>query len=235
MLSVAIIALAAHVFGDFLLQTSAIAMGKRRLGWLLLHSLIHGALVYVCLQQWTAWELPAAIAVVHGAIDAVKVRVRRSAATFGWDQVAHVISVLLLAALAVQQGWVAPFSGLGWHGMVLFAGFCATVTGVGYFVGEVADRMFAENPSLQQMRLDGLKDGGKRIGQLERALIFVMIIAGEPTGIGFLIGAKSILRFEEAKKQHVAEYVLIGTLWSFGLAIVLSWLTSRGLALGTTT
>lgn len=44
-------------------------------------------------------------------------------------------------------------------------------------------------------------------------------------GIGFLVAAKSILRFEEAKKQKLAEYVLIGTLLSFSLAIALATAT----------
>ena len=48
---------------------------------------------------------------------------------------------------------------------------------------------------------------------------------GQPGAIGFLVAAKSILRFEEAKKQKLAEYVLIGTLLSFTLAMALSYLT----------
>lgn len=234
MLTVAIVGLAAHLYGDFLLQTRTIAFRKRHPGWLFLHCLIHGALVYVLLQQWSAWQLPLAILIVHGLIDAVKSRCARSAVAFAWDQAAHVVSVLILSWGGVKLGWVEPFTGVGWPWIVGLAGFCGSVTGVGYFVGEVADRMFAENPGLQEMRQLGLKDGGRRIGQLERAIIFILILAGHPTGIGFLIGVKSILRFEEAKKQHVAEYVLIGTLWSFGLAILLGWLTQHALALGMT-
>ena len=47
----------------------------------------------------------------------------------------------------------------------------------------------------------------------------------EPAGIGFLVAAKSILRFEEAKDQKLAEYVLIGSLLSFSIAIALSAVT----------
>ena len=43
--------------------------------------------------------------------------------------------------------------------------------------------------------------------------------------IGFLVAAKSILRFEEAKEQKLAEYVLIGSLLSFSIAIILSAVT----------
>jgi len=89
--------------------------------------------------------------------------------------------------------------------------------------------LIAAKQELAQTIKSGLKDGGKQIGRLERALIFAFILVGEPTGIGFLVAAKSILRFEEAKQQPVAEYVIIGTLWSFGLAIVLSWLTLQAI------
>jgi len=36
------------------------------------------------------------------------------------------------------------------------------------------------------------------------------------------VAAKSILRFEESKDHQIAEYVIIGTLLSFTLAIVFS-------------
>jgi hypothetical protein len=73
--------------------------------------------------------------------------------------------------------------------------------------------------------VNGLKQGGATIGNLERTLIFLLILIGQPGAIGFLVAAKSILRFEEAKKQELAEYVLIGTLLSFTLAIALTYLT----------
>jgi hypothetical protein len=75
-------------------------------------------------------------------------------------------------------------------------------------------------------KLEGLANGGKWIGQLERALIFLFIFAGQPEGIGFLVAAKSLLRFEQARQQQLmAEYVLIGTLLSFSVGIALTPLT----------
>lgn len=69
------------------------------------------------------------------------------------------------------------------------------------------------------------------IGNLERALIFLLIFIGYPAGIGFLVAAKSILRFEEAKKQKLAEYVLIGTLLSFSMAIAITVITQWAMRL----
>lgn len=102
--------------------------------------------------------------------------------------------------------------------MLLFAGFSVSVHAAGFLVGKVAAKLQKENHL--EDKLTGLKDGGRLIGQLERCLIFLFILMGQPGGIGFLVAAKSILRFSEAKEsQKLAEYVLIGTLLSFGLAI----------------
>jgi hypothetical protein len=54
----------------------------------------------------------------------------------------------------------------------------------------------------------------------------------QPNGIGFLIAAKSVLRFSEIKEpgqRKVAEYVIIGTFLSFGWALVVSVLTQKAL------
>jgi len=58
---------------------------------------------------------------------------------------------------------------------------------------------------------------------LERLLVFVLIILEQWSAIGFLITAKSVLRFSDiskAKDRKLTEYILIGTLLSFGLAIL---------------
>ena len=72
----------------------------------------------------------------------------------------------------------------------------------------------------------GIPNAGRLIGQLERALILFLVIAGVPSGIGFLIAAKSILRFgevKEPKNRKMAEYVLIGTLASFAFAVPVAY------------
>lgn len=231
MLSVFVILLSAHIFGDFLLQTDATAKNKSKPWVLLIHSLLHGALVYGLLQQWSAWQVPVVVVVLHGLIDFVKSRRNPTATAFAWDHAAHVLALATIAPVAVHLNWCAPFGGYAWPWIVGFAGFVATVFGAGFFIVTVAAKLIAANAELGKTIKAGLKDGGKQIGRLERALIFAFILVGEPTGIGFLVAAKSILRFEEAKQQPVAEYVLIGTLWSFGLAMALAWLTQHAITL----
>ncbi|HCT43620.1 MAG TPA: hypothetical protein DF699_00235 [Phycisphaerales bacterium] len=51
----------------------------------------------------------------------------------------------------------------------------------------------------------------------------LIIMMGQPSGVGFLVAAKSILRFGDIKDGHqrrVAEYVIIGTFLSFGWAML---------------
>ena len=70
---------------------------------------------------------------------------------------------------------------------------------------------------------DGIEDAGKYIGMLERLFIFTFIITDFWEGIGFLLAAKSIFRFgdlKEHKEIKLTEYILIGTLISFGLAYI---------------
>ena len=67
---------------------------------------------------------------------------------------------------------------------------------------------------------DELPNAGKLIGITERILTLTLIILGQYAAIGFIMAAKSILRFKETQTQK-AEYVLIGTMLSFGIAIMI--------------
>jgi hypothetical protein len=70
---------------------------------------------------------------------------------------------------------------------------------------------------------ESLEDAGKYIGILERILVFSFVILDHWEAVGFLITAKSVFRFgdlKESKHRKLTEYILIGTLISFGIAIV---------------
>ena len=63
-----------------------------------------------------------------------------------------------------------------------------------------------------------LPNAGKLIGNVERFLSLLFVLLGQYEAVGFIIAAKSILRFAEGDKAK-SEYVLIGTLLSFSIAI----------------
>ena len=221
---------AAHAVGDFLLQPDTLARRKATgFGAMILHAVIVAATSYLFLQAWTCWQVPAYVLVVHTVIDVAK---RNGASRAVWafvlDQATHVASLWLLAELALGLGWLTGFQGDIYRVLIVIGGLAATVPGAGLLIGLCAERLMADNRQVLA-DLQGLKGGGKYIGQLERALIFILIFVQQPAAIGFLVAAKSILRFEGVRNQHLAEYVLIGTLLSFSLAIVLTRLTQWAL------
>jgi hypothetical protein len=77
----------------------------------------------------------------------------------------------------------------------------------------------------------GLASAGKWIGICERILILTFVLMGQFTAIGFLMTAKSILRFseKEANTQLKTEYVLVGTLVSFASAAMIGVLMKLAL------
>lgn len=68
----------------------------------------------------------------------------------------------------------------------------------------------------------GSPGAGAWIGILERLIIFMLVVAGEPAAAALVVTAKAILRFPEitGKEPHLdAEYVLIGSLSSWLIAL----------------
>ena len=69
---------------------------------------------------------------------------------------------------------------------------------------------------------ESLSNAGKYIGILERLFVLMFVLAGHWEAVGFLLAAKSVFRFgdlKESKDRKLTEYILIGTLLSFGIAI----------------
>jgi hypothetical protein len=69
-----------------------------------------------------------------------------------------------------------------------------------------------------------LEKAGRWIGMLERFLILTFVLLQQYAAIGLLVAAKSIFRFSESRKT--GEYILIGTLISFVIAIVVGLVAS---------
>ncbi len=216
--------LCAHVFADFVLQTGYIAANKARPRVLLLHAAIVLLTAQAALGRVDAWELPA-LALLHAATDWLKSRLRAPGlAAFLADQGAHIAVLALIAALRPALWAGSLWSGLDWLPglMAAVAGAILTTRAGGFAVGMLM------RPWSDVDLPTGLPNGGLLIGLLERGLIFLLVMVGQPAGIGFLIAAKSVLRFETTSKdQRAGEYVIIGTLASFAWALALSYATLR--------
>jgi hypothetical protein len=222
-----------HALADFLLQSDEMVRHKTRPHVLLLHVGI------VTLVSWAALGFPLEplllilVGVSHLAIDWLKLRHgSQSFGPFVVDQAAH-LAMIVAGATLFPGAWA---EGLWAHGpgplvllpqaMALGAGFVFTVWGGDYAVRALMSDLTPPDPA-------SLPKGGRLIGRLERAMILMLVIAGQPDGIGFLIAAKSLLRFNDLaqdKDRRVSEYVIIGTLASFAWGLVAAFATRLALA-----
>lgn len=74
-----------------------------------------------------------------------------------------------------------------------------------------------------------LASAGLYIGILERILVFISVLAGHLQVVGFLIAAKSVFRFSDLtreKDRKLTEYIIVGTLLSFLIAIAVALLVN---------
>ncbi|MDT8369502.1 MAG: DUF3307 domain-containing protein [Longimicrobiales bacterium] len=158
------------------------------------------------------------------------------------DQALHAASliaaVVLIERLPVVSTpspgtgvWISAFGTPYLRLLILASGGIVATTGVGYFFAHFLARFEIE---LDPDQRGGLPGGGYWIGVTERSLIYLFILLGEPTGIGFLAAAKSVFRIGElkdSKDRKLAEYILIGTLLSFAVAMLVGLVARRMLDL----
>lgn len=114
--------------------------------------------------------------------------------------------------------------------MVLVTGLVLSTRAGGFAVGLLMEPF---SPHLGKGDAGkSLPGAGRVIGHLERGLIFALVLFGQAQGVGLLIAAKSILRFGAVKDdRRLSEYVIIGTLASFGWALIVAFATLHALAL----
>jgi Protein of unknown function (DUF3307) len=209
--------LLAHTLADFLFQTNWMVQNKRQL----LPMLAHIGVVLATAVATTGTLHPAIVvlAAVHMLIDAIKTGYFPNRLyPFLIDQAAHIASLIALTILQPNLWSEGVWADIAWLPgvMVVLAGLLLATQAGGYAVGLLMQPWAEDTPT-------GLRNGGRVIGTLERGLIFLLILTGQAAGIGFLIAAKSVLRFGAVKDEgKLSEYVIIGTLASFGWAIAVT-------------
>lgn len=214
----------AHLVGDFLLQprtwVEAKNTNKLKAWQLYVHTLIHGALIMLLVWDLQLLVPALVITLTHGIIDAIKVLAQRESTKRWWfvmDQGLHAI-VILVAWWTVETPLFTIE--LSDRTLLIITALVFITTPVSVVIKTLISHW------MPATNTDGLslQNAGKLIGILERLLVFTFAITGHWDSIGFLMAAKSIFRFGDltnARDLKLTEYVLIGTLLSFGIAIVM--------------
>lgn len=222
----------AHFLGDFYLQPSSWVLHKEKNKhgsiYLYLHSVIHGLLVWLLLWDWNAWKIAVPLAVVHFAIDLLKLTFQKEKSKRNWfftDQVMHILSILILIYV-YQNGMTGiDFSEiLNSKYIIYITGYLILTFPMSIIIQKI---LLPWSDLIGEADDDSLSNAGKYIGILERSFVFLFILANRWEAVGFLLAAKSVFRFgdlRESKDRKLTEYILLGTLLSFGIAIVLSML-----------
>jgi hypothetical protein len=217
--------LLAHVLADFLFQTNWMVANKRALLPLAAH--IGVVLATAIAATGTVHPVLFALAFAHLGIDLVKTHAgAKGLLPFVLDQAAHLATLAVAAAVAPDLWVNGLWAVQTWlpAAMALVAGFILATRAGGFAMALLM-------APWGDVGLGGLPGGGRIIGLLERGLIFVLVLTGQAEGIGFLIAAKSVLRFGAVKEEgRLSEYVIIGTLASFGWAILAATATMTMMA-----
>jgi len=222
--------LIAHLLGDFFFQTTALVNTKEQKKWrspfLYVHAVIHFGLMLLLTANLHFWKYALVIAVLHLVIDGCKLQFQRTGNRRAWfigDQMIHVTVILAAWALYRHMKFDPMF--FADSRVLAIALALLFVTKPASLVIRVVISRWSprSSPGKIMTEVESLENAGQLIGIMERLLILIFILLNRWEGIGFLLGAKSIFRFgdlTEAKDTKLTEYVMIGTLLSFILAIL---------------
>lgn len=227
--------LLAHVIGDFYCQTGRSCTGKREQGLLGIDLYVHAFIILVLswavTWSWAFWWGALVIGVVHLFIDAGKAAVERTLKVGGesiyrtryavWPFV--VDQLLHIALIAVVAWWWQRYNDWsqlewvndGWLMMAMALLLCWKPANLltKHILHYCQVKILQDQPEQTTFK------SGALIGTLERWLIVFFMFLQQYEAIGFLVAAKSILRFSETKESEKSEYVLAGTLVSIAIAV----------------
>ncbi len=218
----------AHLLADYFLQTDKWVEGKSNTGIKSPYFLMHLAIVFfsswLLSFQWLFVIGAAIITLLHTILDILK------ASLFKGKRVRHYLffgdQILHLALIVAIVWWYGNnFTLDTWIDMSLFSERTLIVVVAFLFCTKPANIIIREIFKLYGISIpktnatvQELPNAGKLIGNVERLLTLTFMLMGYFEAVGLLIAAKSILRFGE-KESLKSEYVLVGTLLSFGIGI----------------
>ena len=224
--------LIAHLLTDFVWQPASWVSDKERKKErsvkLYLHVLLAAVLTYLLLGSWHNWWIPSIILITHLAIDIWKLHRPNTNVYFLLDQLFHLIVIIAiwLCVYFSRDEIIALANHLinNKHIWVLLLGYLTVIWPLGIAIGKATEKWRAALDGDTK----GLANAGNWIGRCERILVLTFILTNQYTALGFLITAKSILRFNDKddKAQKKTEYILVGTLISFTSAAIVGVIVS---------
>lgn len=217
----------AHLFGDFILQPNSWVAEKEnkklKSRYLYLHVLIHTILSFIFLWNTQLWWVAVLVGFSHFIIDAAKLSFQTAKSKKSWffiDQALH-IAVIAGVSFYFNEFNFDFLKNQEILKIIMAALFLTTPASI--FIKILLSSWTPVPETQNNIQTESLSSAGKYIGILERLLVFTFIVVNHWEGVGFMVAAKSVFRFSDlaqAKQRKLTEYVLIGTLLSFGMAVL---------------
>jgi hypothetical protein len=217
----------AHLLGDFLLQPNSWVADKenRKLKskYLYLHILIHTVLTFIFLWDLQLWWVAILVGVSHFIIDACKLSFQNVKTKKRWffiDQFLHVL-VIMGISFYFKEFDLNILQNQDFLKVLMAVLFLTTPSSI--IIKILLSSWTPVAEAQNNIQTESLTSAGKYIGILERLLVFIFILVNHWEGVGFMVAAKSVFRFSDlaqAKQRKLTEYVLVGTLLSFGIAVL---------------
>ena len=229
--------LLAHLIGDFILQPNKWVSDKEKKKeksiYLYLHTALHLVLMLLFVAENNFIIYGIILAISHGIIDFIKLKFQKKKTKRVWfsvDQFLHLLMIFII--VLVYKNATIDLQNIENHIWILITGIILLTKPTSIIIKNIISIWTPENKNKED---SSLQNAGNYIGILERLFVFCFIITNHFEAIGFLLAAKSIFRFgdlKEAKDRKLTEYVLIGTLLSFGIAILVGLLVEFGTRIG---
>ncbi|MFY1046267.1 DUF3307 domain-containing protein [Chryseobacterium sp. GP-SGM7] len=217
----------AHLLGDFILQPNSWVADKEnhklKSPYLYYHILIHTVLSFIFLWDLKLWWVAVLVGVSHFIIDACKLTFQTHQNKKKWFFVDQILHVAVIGAISFCFDEF-NFEFLKNHNFLkIVMGALFLTSPASIFIKIVLSSWTPVSEDESSVQTESLSSAGKYIGILERLLVFTFIVVNHWEGVGFMVAAKSVFRFSDlaqAKQRKLTEYVLIGTLLSFGVAVL---------------
>lgn len=225
MLTLLILQFIAHVLADFTFQPQQWCERKDKKIFSKEH-LYHIAIVFglswLCSIQIAFWSAALIIAAVHFLFDMLKSilsgRQKLVRFLFFVDQILHLMVVIIVTCWFSKMRTIEFPVEIAPHTAFVVLSFLLCTKPANIIIREVLNSFEILVSSTADT--NELMNAGRLIGVLERIISLTLILVQQFSAVGFIIAAKSLLRFRDTATART-EYLLIGTLMSFGIVILL--------------
>ncbi len=208
--------LCGHFLGYLVFQTEHfVELGAKSVKWKLYNALQISIVTWLLLGNLSAWWIVVVLLLVNIVVDWItscisksKTSTQRNEKTsidlivFASNQLLHILFIIVIwfildmlsTTYTFPNYWESLLGAKYTKGLILLAGLSVGISGMSRVLKyQMADFAVKLDTSVRQ----GLPKGGETIGILERILVFMFVLAGNPEGVGFVLAAKSVFRIGE--------------------------------------